>query len=431
MSQSFDIDTSYDTLDNTIHDIFDVDAYLSSLSPSVSTAESVYNTPTPAPRLKRYPKTRGHPRPSPPVVSSSVVATAPAVASTSSIPATASTVSGKLDKGKGRQRATATAPSPSPVDASLSTIPPVSTASVELTPEQHICFVRMLKRLNEWLSQGWQPGVDESRLQHLAEIFDSAEGVAEGSLSDIRRADLAWRLADSEGWEKSAGSSIMGAIDIQVTVTKILFKDYGESLIASFRSFLGQKETELGSEGRPSGVSGPSFQKEKSRGNPQPNVLKRVQFEGLDGSSQGTRDVHSEWNEGSGLLVGPAAPIIPSYDEMCATLSRHLAFVSGTAWFEWLDFLLTLRESAAGTNALRSRHAISPLPDAPFAPVETGNQLRYLLTGRGQVPDTHPLGAYRCFRCDSLGHWSTDHDRRHRTIYGGPPHSGVFPDSAR
>ena len=151
----------------------------------------------------------------------------------------------------------------------------------------------------------------------------------------------------------------------------------------------------------------------------------------MDGSSGGVSDVRPERNEGSQLLVGPAAPIIPSYDETCTTLSRHLAFISGTARFEWLDFLLTLRESTPGANALRSRYATSPLPNAPFAPVATGNELRYLLAGRGQVPDTHPLGAYRCFRCDSLGHWSADHDQRHRTIYGGPPHSGVFPDSAR
>ena len=259
MSQSFDINTSYNALDDTVYDIFDVDAYCSSLSPSVPSTESVSNTPTPATHLKRYPKTRGHPRPSPAIVSPPVITTAPTVASTSSVPATANTNPGKPDKGKGRQRAAVATPSPSPVDTAPSS---VSTASIELTPEQHICLVWMLKRLDEWLTQGWQPGVDKSRLRNMAEIFNSAEAVAEGSLSNIRRADLAWRLTDSEGWEKSAGSSIMGAIDIQVTVTKILYKDYGESLIASFRSFLGQKEAELDDSGRSTGISGPSLQKE-------------------------------------------------------------------------------------------------------------------------------------------------------------------------
>ena len=69
MSQSFDINTSFDALDNTVYDIFDVDAYCSSLSPSVPSTESVPNTPTPPPCLKRYPKACGHPRPSPAVVS--------------------------------------------------------------------------------------------------------------------------------------------------------------------------------------------------------------------------------------------------------------------------------------------------------------------------------------------------------------------------
>ena len=255
MSQSFDISTSYDALDDTIHDIFDVDAYCSSLSPSVPDTESVPNTPTPTSRPKCYPKARGYPRPSPsfvPLPASFV--SAAAVATTSSVPVTNPA---KPDKGKGRQRAAVAAPPTSPVDP----LPSVPAASAELTPEQHLCFVRMLKRLDEWLAQGWQPGVDESHLRTLAEIFNAAESVAEGSISNIRHADLAWRLADSEGWEGSAGSSIMGAIDIQVTVTKILFKDYGEPLMTSFRSFLGQKETELGSEGRPSGVSGPSLQK--------------------------------------------------------------------------------------------------------------------------------------------------------------------------
>ena len=262
MSQSFDISTSYNALNDTVYDIFDMDAYCSSLSPSVPSTESVPNTPTPAPCLKRYPKTCGHPRPSPAVIPSLVVTTASAVASTSSVPATASAKPGKPDKGKGHQRPAAAAPPSSPVDTSLPTVSAESTTSVKLTPEQHVCLVWMLKRLDEWLAQGWQPGVDESRLWNMAEIFNSAEAIAEGSLSNIHHADLAWRLADSEGWERSAGSSIMGAIDIQVTVTKILYKDYGESLITSFHSFLGQKEGELGNSRRPVSISGPSLQKE-------------------------------------------------------------------------------------------------------------------------------------------------------------------------
>ena len=128
MSQSFDISTSYDALDNTVYDIFDMDAYCSSLSPSVPDTESIPNTPTPTPRSKRYPKTRGHPRPSPAVVPPSVSTSA--VAPTPSVSAT---VPAKPDKGKGRQRTAIAVPPSSPVDTSPST---VSTASVELTPEQ-------------------------------------------------------------------------------------------------------------------------------------------------------------------------------------------------------------------------------------------------------------------------------------------------------
>ena len=213
MSSSYNVSTSYDALDDTVYDIFDLDAYVSSLSPSVSTPESVPNAPTPASRAKHYPKTHGHPHPSSAVVSPPAISAVSAVATTSSVPAT------KPDKGKGRQCAAIASSSTCLVDTSSS---PISTASVELTPEQHICIVWMLKCLDEWFAQGWEPGVDKSRLRNMAEIFNSAEAVAEGSISNIRRADLAWQLADSEGWEKSAGSSIMGVIDIQVTVTKIL-----------------------------------------------------------------------------------------------------------------------------------------------------------------------------------------------------------------
>ena len=251
MSHQFNDDTTYDAFDESVYDIFNLDAYCSSLSPSVPSPESVPNTPVPAPHPKRYPKTRGYPCPSPAIVSSSIVAST----STQSpvMPA-------KPDKGKGRQYSAVTPPSTSSLDPQFSP----STDSVDLTPEQHLCLVRVLKRLDEWFTQGWEPGVNKSRLRALAEVFNSAESIAEGSLSNIRRTDLAWRLSDSEGWEKSAGSSIMGVIDIQVTITKILFKDYGESLISSFRSFLGQKEAELGDSGRPSSVSGPSLSKEAS-----------------------------------------------------------------------------------------------------------------------------------------------------------------------
>ena len=186
MSSSYDASTSYNALDDTVYDIFDLDAYVSSLSPSVSASESVPNTPVPASHTKRYPKTRGHPRPSPAVVSPPVVTTTPAVAATSPVSTTPAT---KPDKGKGRQRAAAASPPACPVDAPSSS---VSTDSVELTPQQHVCIVWMLKRLVEWFSQGWDPGVDKSRLQNMAEIFNSTEAVAEGSLSNIRHANLAW-----------------------------------------------------------------------------------------------------------------------------------------------------------------------------------------------------------------------------------------------
>ena len=193
MSSSYDASTSYDALDETVYDIFNLDAYVSSLSPSVPSPQSIRDSTPPAPHPKHYPKTRGHPCPSPAIVSPPVVTTTSAVAMTSSVPVTAPA---KPDKGKGRERAAVAPPPACPVDASLSS---VSTASVELTPEQHICIVRMLKHLDEWLAQGWKPGVDESRLRNMAEIFNSAEAVVEGSLSNIRHADLAWRLADSEG----------------------------------------------------------------------------------------------------------------------------------------------------------------------------------------------------------------------------------------
>ena len=426
MSSSFDINTAFDSLDDSlVSDVFDLDSWTSSLSPPIPRHEPVRNA-TPRPR-RRHTRTSGHPRPSPavavpPVTTAAVaspVLSAPAVASTS-------TQSGVLDKGKGRQ---ATTPPPSPsgsVDPSVR-----ATASVSLTPEQYVCFVRMLKHLDEWLASGWQPGVDQSRLRSLAEIFDSAEAIASGGITDLRLADLGWRLADSAGWERSTGSSIMGAIDIQVSVTKILYKDYGDALIDSFRSFLGRKEAELGSRGRPCDVAGPPFVPSSGNRHPEPVVPKRVRFQEVDGPTGGACSVRPERNAGGGLLVEAPDTRISPYDETCRNLARHLAFVGTASYGTWHDFLLTLRESLAGTNALRSVHAVTPLPVVPFIPLVGGSELRYQLAGRGTVTDSHPLGGYRCFRCNSLGHWSSDHDRARGRVYGGPPHSGVFPDAAR
>ena len=217
MSSSFDINTAFDSLDDSlVSDVLNLDSWTSSLSPPVSRHEPVRDA-TPRPR-KRHTRTCGYPRPSPavtvppvtPTVIAGPVLSTPTVASTS----TQQGVPARVDKGKGRQ---ATTPPPSP----SSSVDPAdrATASIALTPEQYVCLVRMLKRLDEWLASGWQPGVDQSRLRSLAEIFDSTEAVASGGITDIRLADLGWRLADSAGWERSAGSSIMGAIDIQVSVT--------------------------------------------------------------------------------------------------------------------------------------------------------------------------------------------------------------------
>ena len=239
MSSSYDVNTAFDTLDDSlVSNVFNLDSWASLLSSPVSSAEPVRHSAHS--RQKRYTRSRGHPRPTPafalPPVTTAVVAgpvlSTPAVASssvgTSGAPA-------KPNKGKGRQQTT---PPPSPTSTMDPSTKPAAT-SADLTPEQHVCFVWLLKRLDKWLACGWQPGVDQSHLRSLAEIFNSAEAVAEGGITDLCLADLAWRLADSEGWEKSARSSIMGAIDIQVSVTKILYKDYGDALIDSFHSFLG------------------------------------------------------------------------------------------------------------------------------------------------------------------------------------------------
>ena len=204
-----------------------------------------------------------------------------------------------------------------------------------LTPEQHLCLVRVLKCLDEWLARGWQPGVDQSHLRSLAEIFNSTEAVAEGGIADLRLADLAWRLADSEGWERSAGSSIMGAINIQVTVTKILYKDYGDALIDSFRSFLGQKEAELGNSGRPGYVAGPPIPMMASHPNLEPVVPKRVRFRSVDSSDGGACEVRPQRDAGGGLLVDAPDACIPSYDEACKSLAQHLAFVGGASYGRW------------------------------------------------------------------------------------------------
>ena len=429
MSSSFDINTAFDSLDDSlVSDVFDLDAWTSSLSPPVTSPEPVRN-PTPRPR-RQYARRRGHPRPTaavtvPPVtraVPAPPVLSTPPVASSS----TQSGVPGRVDKGKSRQ---ATTPPPSPagaLDASVWTSP-----SSELTPEQYVCLVRMLKRLDEWLASGWQPGIDESRLRSLAEIFDSAEAVAGSGITDLRLANLAWRLADSESWEKSAGSSIMGAIDIQVSVTKILYKDYGDTLIDSFRSFLGRKEAELGSRGRPSDVAGPPILPSTTHRNSEPVVPKRVRFQEVDGPTGGACSVCPEGNAGGGLLVEAPDTRIPSYDEACRSLAQHLAFVGTASYGTWRDFLLSLRQSTPGANALRSVHAVAPLPVLPFIPLVGSSELRYQLAGRGTITDSHPLGGYRCFQCNTLGHWSSDHDRTRGRVYGGPPHSGVLPDTAR
>ena len=410
MSQSFDIDTTYDALDDSlISNVFDLDAYCSSLSTPVASPEPVRNSP--CPRRRHPTRTRGHPCPTPafalPPVSPSVatdpVLSTPVVASSSAQP---ESVPGKLDKGKGRQQTAPSPPPSSPVDPS----PVPATSSADLTPEQHVCLVRVLKRLNEWLAHGWEPRVDQLRLRSLAEIFNSAEAIAEGGIANLRLADLAWRLADSEGWERSAGSSIMGAIDIQVTVTKILYKDYGDSLINSFRSFLGQKEAELGNSGCPGRVAGSPLPKTASHRNSEPIIPKRVRFQGLDRPNGGTCDVRPERDAGGGLLVDAPDARIPAYDEACWTLAQHLAFVGGASYRTWWDFLLDLRKSAPGANALCSVHATSLLPNELFIPIPARSELRYQLAGHGTITDAHPFGGYRCFRCNTLGHWSSDHD---------------------
>ena len=342
MSSSFDINTAFDALDDSlVSDVINLDSWTGSLSPPVTSDEPVHHS-TPRSCQRRHTRTRGHPRPTPaialPPITRSVAAppvlSTPAVASSSTQPG----ISGKPDKGKGHQPTT---PSPSPA-SSVDPSPPSATPSADLTQEQHVCLVRVLKRLDEWIAHGWEPGIDQLCLRSLAEIFNSTEAVASGGIANLRLADLMWRLADSKGWEKSAGSSIMGAIDIQVSVTKILYKDYGDALIDSFQSFLGQKETELGNSGRPSNVAGSPLSQTASHRNLEPVVPKRVRFQGLDGPDGGACDVRPERDAGGRLLVDAPDACVPSHDEACRSLAQHLAFVVGASYGRWRDFLLAL-----------------------------------------------------------------------------------------
>ena len=118
MSSSYDINTTFDPLDNSlVSDVFDLDSWTGSLSPPVTSDEPVRHS-TSRPRQKRYPRSRGHPRPSPAVtvppvthaVAAPPVLSTPVVASSS----TQSGVPGKPDKGKGHQTTT---PPPSPTSA--------------------------------------------------------------------------------------------------------------------------------------------------------------------------------------------------------------------------------------------------------------------------------------------------------------------------
>ena len=117
----------------------------------------------------------------------------------------------------------------------------------------------------------------------------------------------------------------------------------------------------------------------------------------MDGRSGRASDVRTEWNEGRRLLADEEVARVPTYDEACRGLAQHLAFIGGTTYTEWINFLFTLRESTAGANTLHSRHTSCPLPDGPFVPVAADNQLRYFLGGRGRLTNTHPLGGFRCF----------------------------------
>ena len=161
MSSSYNIDTAYNALDDSlVSDVFDLDSWASSLSPPVTSPEPVRNS-TPRPHQKCHTRTRGHPHPTPaftlPPITPSVVAgpilSTPAIASS---PAQPSGPPERVDKGKGRQQAAPASPPASPVDSPVRT-----TSSADLTPEQHLCLVRVLKRLDEWFSCGWEPRIDK------------------------------------------------------------------------------------------------------------------------------------------------------------------------------------------------------------------------------------------------------------------------------
>ena len=143
MSQSFDISSAYDTLDDTVYDIFNVDAYCSSLSPPVSPPEPVPDSTPPVSHSKRYPKMRGHPCLSPAIVPPSGIAATPTVSPS---------VSTKPDKGKGRLCATASAPPASPVDPRLPMPPSYdSVATCVFTDNCFLLRVRSRTLCAQWM----------------------------------------------------------------------------------------------------------------------------------------------------------------------------------------------------------------------------------------------------------------------------------------
>ncbi|KIO06502.1 hypothetical protein M404DRAFT_24716 [Pisolithus tinctorius Marx 270] len=135
----------------------------------------------------------------------------------------------------------APAPSLAPASTSAPAVTPAAPSTGKwVAPEASIFlgYVRLLNDFERWESHGWRAGERHEHLRVLSKIFRSSEVIGKRVHDQVATAEGSFEAHMYEDIDKANSAILQETLRTQEAVVKIVHKDYGPSLISSFRAFL-------------------------------------------------------------------------------------------------------------------------------------------------------------------------------------------------
>ncbi|KAL4077524.1 hypothetical protein J3A83DRAFT_4368867 [Scleroderma citrinum] len=99
-----------------------------------------------------------------------------------------------------------------------------------------------------------------------------------------------------------------------------------------------------------------------------------------------------------------------AYIQMASTMTDEIAALTEDAHGPWACFFMAIKDDLENCHLYNATGSLCPIPDKAFYPTPATLALQYYLSGKMNIPPSHPFFSYRCFDCNHLEHWRWEHN---------------------